>query len=173
VTFCERAGPTALRADLVRALSFSAEPVRLEPTGTPATGAIAAVWNGERGLVVLIVREIEPAAVRRFEFELPIESVADLDGAIERAHEFAEQLGFYMDAGEFSGLDPEAQSERIAGWNALRKLARRRRAESEATPELETAAQAAAEERPQAVLGKIALVRRERPSALARILGFF
>jgi hypothetical protein len=122
--FSKTNGPTALRADLVRALSFSHG--RIERLGAGATvsslAALAGVWNGHKGHVALIVRGVEPALIERYVGSNPISSEADLDAVIEQGLAFAESLGFSMDAPEFLILSPEEREARIYRWNKLRKL---------------------------------------------------
>jgi hypothetical protein len=117
-------GPTALRADLVRALSFSHDRVEhLREGATVASlAALAAVWNGRKGHVALIVRDVEPAAIERYVGSAPILSEDDLDSSVEEGLAFAESLGFSMDAPEFVMLSNEAREERIYRWNKLRKI---------------------------------------------------
>ncbi len=122
--FSKTDGPTALRADLVRALSFSHD--RIERHGAGATvsslAALAAVWNGRKGHVALIVRDVEPAAIERYVGSGPILSESDLEAVLEEGLAFAESLGFSMDAPEFTILSPEAREARIYRWNKLRKI---------------------------------------------------
>jgi hypothetical protein len=130
--FSKTDGPTALRADLVRALSFSHDRIdRLSDGATVASlAALAAVWNGRKGHVALIVRDVEPAAIERYVGSTPILSEADLDAVIEEGLAFAESLGFSMDAPEFVMLSTEAREERIYRWNKLRKIRSTSRAAS-------------------------------------------
>ena len=130
--FSKTDGPTALRADLVRALSFSHDRIeRLVQGATVASlAALAAVWNGRKGHVALIVRDVEPAAIERYVGSAPILSESDLDSAVEEGLAFAESLGFSMDAQEFVLLSNEAREERIYRWNKLRKIRPASRVES-------------------------------------------
>ena len=122
--FSKTDGPTALRADLVRALSFSHD--RIERRNAAATvsslAALAAVWNGRKGHVALIVRDVEPAAIERYVSSVPIDSEADLDAVVEEGLAFAESLGFSMDAPEFEILSAEEREARVYRWNKLRKV---------------------------------------------------
>ena len=122
--FSKTNGPTALRSDLVRALSFSHD--RIERLAAGATvsslASLAGVWNGRKGHVALIVRDVEPAAIERYVSSNPISSEADLDAAVEEGLAFAESLGFSMDAPEFRILSLEEREARIYRWNKLRKL---------------------------------------------------
>lgn len=137
-------GPTALRADLVRALSFSHDRIdRNVGGGTVASlAALAAVWNGRKGHVALIVRDVEPAAIERYVGSEPILSESELDSAVEEGLAFAESMGFSMDAPEFVMLSNEAREERIYRWNKLRKIRPATQADSSedsapSAPELE------------------------------------
>ncbi len=122
--FSKTDGPTALRADLVRALSFSHDRVerQSEAATVASLAALAAVWNGRKGHVALIIRDVEPAAIERYVGSAPILSEDDLDSAVEEGLAFAESLGFSMDAPEFVMLSNEARGERIYRWNKLRKI---------------------------------------------------
>ncbi len=122
--FSKADGPTALRSDLIHALSFSHD--RIERTSGVSTvsslAALAGVWNGRKGHVALIVRDIEPAAIERYVGSETILSEAELDAAVEEGIAFAEGMGFSMDAPEFPMLSAEAREQRIYRWNKLRKL---------------------------------------------------
>ncbi|MEX2208938.1 MAG: hypothetical protein WEF50_22205 [Myxococcota bacterium] len=144
--FSKTDGPTALRADLVRALSFSHDRIeRLNEGGTVASlAALAAVWNGRKGHVALIVRDVEPAAIERYVGSEPILTESELDSAVEEGIAFAESLGFSMDASEFVMLSNDAREERIYRWNKLRKIRPGSQGESSgdsapSVPELEAA----------------------------------
>ncbi len=131
--FSKLDGPTSLRADLVRALAFSLADVDQDgPDGAKLCRAgVAGIWNGEKGVVVVILRQLEPAAVTRYRFAHPIDNVGDLDSAVESGLGFALSLGFLMDDPEFQRLDETERSLRIARWDEMRKVrgARRSRAE--------------------------------------------
>ncbi len=122
--FSKTNGPTALRSDLVRALSFSHDRIERLSAGAEvlSLAALAGVWNGRKGHVALIVRDLEPAAIERFVSSSPILSEADLDAVVEEGLAFAESLGFSMDATEFLILSPNEREARIGRWNKLRKL---------------------------------------------------
>jgi hypothetical protein len=122
--FSKTDGPTALRADLVRALSFSHDRIEQIRDGAmvASLAALAAVWNGRKGHVALLVRDVEPAAVERYVGSNPILSESDLDAAVEEGLAYAESLGFSMDSPEFVMLSGEAREERIYRWNKLRKI---------------------------------------------------
>jgi hypothetical protein len=124
--FSKTDGPTALRADLVRSLSFSHDPIERLSGGTSvaSVAALAGVWNGKKGHVALLIRDIEPAGLERYVGDAPITTEAALDAAVEEGLAFAETLGFAMDAPEFTSLSSEARDERVYRWNKLRKLRR-------------------------------------------------
>ena len=58
--FAQGDGPTALRADLIRALAFSLQDVEVDMGRGPerARAGLAGVWNGRKGQVVILVRYI-------------------------------------------------------------------------------------------------------------------
>ena len=60
-------GPTALRAELIRALAFSEGKVERAGSAEPvdSVAALAAVWNGRKGYVALLVRDVDPARIER------------------------------------------------------------------------------------------------------------
>ena len=122
--FSKTDGPTALRADLVRALSFSHDRIERERDGeqVASLAALAAVWNGRKGHVAVLIRDVEPAAIERYVGPEPILSEADLDAAVEEGLAWAESLGFAMDAPEFVTLAKQAREDRIYRWNKLRKI---------------------------------------------------
>ena len=117
--FSKTDGPTALRADLVRALSFSHDRIERERDGeqVASLAALAAVWNGRKGHVAVLIRDVEPAAIERYVGPEPILSEADLDAAVEEGLAWAESLGFAMDAPEFVTLAKQAREDRIYRWN--------------------------------------------------------
>jgi hypothetical protein len=122
--FSRSDGPTALRADLVRALAFSVQQCELEtPQGAnePAVAALAGVWNGRKGFVALVLYRIPSQSVERYVFADAIDSDDALSNAIEEGLAFAESFGFGMDAPEFLGLDLEQQEQRLRLWDKLRK----------------------------------------------------
>jgi hypothetical protein len=195
--FAKTKGATAVRADLVRSLSFSRGRIERLRTGATVTSlaALAGVWNGHKGHVALLVRDIEPAAIERYESSNPIASETDLDAVVEEGLAFAENMGFSMDVPEFLMLSRQDRDARLYRWNKLRKL-------RQASPEipaheakelahsptgyeivLEELAQRApsaapALDTPGAVLGRISLVRRDSADArrlelLARLLAYY
>jgi hypothetical protein len=123
--FSRSDGPTALRADLVRALAFSSQqcelPLAQGGASEPAVAALAGVWNGRKGFVALVVYRIESQNVERYVFADPIENESGLDHAVEEGLAFAESFGFGMDAAEFTSLPVEQQEQRLRVWNKLRK----------------------------------------------------
>ena len=133
--FAKSEGPTALRADLVRALSFSEAKVAREGVtdAVESVAALAAVWNGRKGYVAILVRDMEPPRIERYVTEGAITTPEALAEATEEAIAFAESLGFAMDAPAFADLSEVERESRMQRWNKLRKL-RKAAAESEAAP---------------------------------------
>ena len=122
--FAKTDGPTALRADLVRALAFSDGKVEAPGDGAPveSVAALAAVWNGRKGYVALLVRVVEPPRLDRYVTENSITSPEALAVVTEEAIAFAESLGFAMDAHAFAELSEVEREARMQRWNKLRKL---------------------------------------------------
>jgi hypothetical protein len=197
-------GPTSLRQDMVWALAFSLRDSVVETTEGEglAKAGMAAMWNGRKGEVVVLIRRIDPPAVARYRCTDPISSTSDLETAIDAALGFAETLGFMLDNAAFRELTEQEQRDRLETWDALRRVKRKSRSsdgssrkqpESEAAPMVpppttssETAPSRTAQDTPggdevqegQAVLGKIALVRKGGAGArsidpLGRLLSFF
>lgn len=122
--FSRSDGPTALRADLVRALAFSIQQGELEtPQGgtEPAVAALAAVWNGRKGFVALVLYRIASQNVERYVFADTIDGEKALGNAVEEGLAFAESFGFGMDSPDFMELDASQQEQRLRLWNKLRK----------------------------------------------------
>jgi hypothetical protein len=117
-------GPTALRAELIRALSFSEGKLERPGTAEPvdSVAALASVWNGRKGYVALLVRDVEPARIERWVTESTITSEEALANATEEAIGFAESLGFVMDNPEFLKLSAFERDQRVHRWNKLRKI---------------------------------------------------
>src|SRR5262245_5730269 len=117
-------GPTALRAELVRALAFSEGKIERPGSSEPvdSVAALASVWNGRKGYVALIVRDVEPARIERWVTENTITSEEALAAATEEAMAFAESLGFVMDNPEFAKLSIFERDQRVHRWNKLRKI---------------------------------------------------
>jgi hypothetical protein len=122
--FSKSEGPTALRADLVRALSFSEAKVERDGVtdAVESVAALAAVWNGRKGYVAILVRDVEPPRVERYVTEAAITSAEALAAATEEAIAFAESLGFAMDAPAFADLSEAERESRMQRWNKLRKV---------------------------------------------------
>jgi hypothetical protein len=169
--FSQMDGPTALRPDFVRALAFSLDEVEISTSvGMRLAGAaIAAVWNGHKGFVAVIVRHAEPARVDRYVHAEPAASEADLDAQTEAALAFAETLGFAMDSPEFAGLDAGERDRRLARWNLMRKVR-----PLPAPPPQETSLAASAQDAPSAEPSAPAgLVGDIDPAAAARSVSGF
>lgn len=182
--FSEQAGATALHPELVYALTFSQETLPLEPSGPPTRAALVGVWNGERGLAVVILRQVDPPNVRRFQFDRDITSIAALDEAVVQACAFAGEFGFHMDDPRYRDLTDELREQRFQKWEAMRKVRKpraRRSPFAEADVPARSASGSAGQAAPanfdgestRAILGRVALVRRGSRKALARILGSF
>jgi hypothetical protein len=194
--FKEAEGPTALREDLVWALSLSVGVCELEtPEGFErCCGGLVGVWNGRKGFVSLLIRLADQPSIRRLVYAEPLTSMEHLDEAMEAGMSFAETLGFTMDEPEFRGLEPEARELRLEAWNDLRKLSRAPAAlrdlpspggdsdwEEDATTPRHVPAAASDEDEAgdgPAILGKLSLVRRregeeEIADPLVRLLSYF
>ena len=126
--FAKSDGPTSLRPDLVWALAFSLEPVEIDTSAGRRTceAAMAAIWTGAKGEVVVVIRQVEPAAVARYRFTEPITSVEDLDLAVDNALGFVAQMGFLPDQTDFRSLPGPERKERLERWNWIRKVRRSR-----------------------------------------------
>lgn len=122
--FAKSDGPTALRADLVRALAFSEAKVAQpgDEILVESVAALAAVWNGRKGYVAILVRRESPPSLDRYVSESAITSAEALAVATEEAVAFAESLGFAMDAPAFGELTEVERDARMQRWNTLRKL---------------------------------------------------
>jgi len=184
--FVEKDGPTALRPELLRALSLSVEAIPV-PSSTGldrCCAALSGVWNGKRGYVAVLVRNLDVPEVRRFVNEEPIASESLLGSAVDAGLAFAESMGFTMDGHEFQGLGEAQQRERLGSWNEVRKTARRPRYLGPLTrpgpaapaPGAAASAPRAPEPRPvearddgesgKAVLGRLSIVRRTEDGTL-------
>lgn len=117
-------GPTALRSELIRALAFSEGKIERPGSAEPidSVAALAAVWNGRKGYVALLVRDVDPARIERWVTENTITSEEALAAATEDAMVFAESLGFAMDNPEFTKLSDFERDQRMHRWNKLRKV---------------------------------------------------
>lgn len=182
-------GPTALRAELVRALCFS---LSLERISEPdfegdCCAAISAVWNGKKGYVAILVRQADPALLRRYVTPRSCRSESSLRETLDQAVEFLDGMGFSMDSHEFEGLSSAERENRLEEWNALRKLDRSPRCfgavESAATAEPDAPEPEPAPEPERApedgdagksVLGRLALVQKgsERLEPIVRLLSY-
>jgi hypothetical protein len=179
-------GPTAIRPAMVRAMAFSLADVE-QTSGhrrESVRGALAAVWNGRAGQVVVVVRFVERGDVERYAWTEPIRSESDLEEAIRAGISCAENLGLQMDDAEFGTLSAAEQKARMRRWNELRKGGKPAKGEkpkkaakppttpakaSEPRPKTpeprpEVAAQRPAESTdkasPRTVLGRVAVVRK-------------
>ncbi len=117
-------GPTALRADLVRGLSFSSGPqeIRTDDRVEQAVAGVASVWNGSRGFVAVLFRFIDPPRVERYMTSEPLTDDSGLASAQAAALEFARSRGFRMDDPEFAGLAEDLRAKRLHNWNLIRKV---------------------------------------------------
>ena len=194
--FLEVDGPTALRPAMVRALAFSTGETQVETSDGQerCVAAVAAVWNGRRGYVAVLLRFLDKPLVRRFAFSDAIRSLEEMSIPLEEGMGFAASLGFVMDPAEFLSLDPAQKQARLRRWNQLRKPISRpmyARGAQGAAPNERAGSKPGAERqagaapaRPSvgegarpAVLGRISLVRQggaeERPNLLTQLLAFF
>jgi hypothetical protein len=187
--FVEQEGPTALRADLVRALALSGwADVACDSAGTleRCCAGVCAVWNGRRGYVAVVVRSLALPRLHRFVYRDRIREESGLAPALAAAVRLAQDLGFVVDAPDFCELEPERQAERLRCWNQLRKtyrwprylgLAEDQNALSQLALRPPPPAAAPAEER--AVLGRIGIAQRVQSAdgtgvdAEGRLLSFF
>ncbi len=117
-------GPTALRADLVRGLSFSNGPqeIRTDDRAEQAVAGVASVWNGSRGFVAVLFRFIDPPRVERYMTSEALTDDSALASAQAAALEFARSRGFRMDDPEFAGLAEDLRAKRLHNWNLIRKV---------------------------------------------------
>lgn len=194
--FKEAEGPTALREDLVWALSLSLGVCELEtPEGFErCCGGLVGVWNGRKGFVSLLIRLADQPSIRRLVYAEPLTSMEDLEEAMEAGMSFAETLGFTMDEPDFRGLEPDARQARLKAWSDLRKLSREPAAlrdlpsrsgdsdwDGEATAPQHVLATATDEDEADdgpAILGRVSLVRKREgeeddADPLVRLLSYF
>ena len=182
-------GPMALQAELVRALSLSLNATKLD--GSDLEGrfcaALAAVWNGKKGTVALLLRNLDKPILRRHVFSGPLTSAKAVASAVDEGIAFAESMGFKMDQPDFAELDEPEQTERLGCWNDLRraknKVSHIKIARTGAGARGKAAAKPAAASEPEsaaepgkAVLGRLALVRQDTSGLagpLARLLSYF
>ena len=179
-------GPTALRAELVRALCFSLSLERISEPGFEGDccAAISAVWNGKKGYVAILVRQAEPPLLRRYVTAHSCRSESALRETLDKAVDFLEDMGLSMDSYEFEGLSSAERDNRLEEWNALRKLNRSPRCfgtvESAAAPAPVDRPEPEPERTPEegdagkSVLGRLALVQKgsERLDPIARLLSY-
>ena len=174
--FKESEGPTALRHELVQALSFSRGTAELETPGGDerCCAALVGVWNGKKGFVAVLVRQLDNPLIRRWAYEDRLDDQGAVATAVEAGLAFASSLGFEMDSSTFTGLDKEAQSARFDEWNALRKLGREPSNAHDTPTSSEVSSPITADEHGGAVLGRLSLVRKGgNVTALARLLSYF
>jgi hypothetical protein len=124
--FAQTDGPTALRRDLVHALSVAESEawVELEPGAPPvrAVAAVGGVWNGRKGYVAVLMRVLDPPLIHRFTYKDPLDTLDDLSRAVNAAIELVQDYGFRMDASAFRALPEAQQVHRMRVWDAIRKL---------------------------------------------------
>ena len=171
--FTREDGPTALRADLIRGLSFStrAEEIATVSGEEPerAVAGVASVWNGNSGFIAVLIRILDPPRVDRYVYGEPLETIGEFESIARKAVEFATQLGFKMDAPEFTSLVPDRQEERLRQWNRIRK--------SRPLKKPGAAGESIQSSGSSAILGKVSLVRKgadpRRLEPLSHLLSFF
>jgi len=180
--FKEAEGPTALRAELVQALSLSLGSAEIETeTGCEeCCAALAGVWNGKKGFVALLVRRLERPSLQRWVYSEPLRDPKQVESAIEAGIDFAESLGFALDDSSFVNLGDAEKQRRLECWNDVRKLSRSPMEQiAVGSAAEESAAQAvkdAANGESVAILGRLSLVRRQDEPAIeliARLLSYF
>lgn len=127
--FSESDGPTALRADLVSALSLSLDVVEISGKGGPGRfcAALGSVWNGKKGYVAVLLRQVNRPFLRRFVFDQVIDTREVLAQAVDEGIAFVESMGFTMDHPEFEALSAAEQERRVEIWNDIRKTKRKLR----------------------------------------------
>jgi hypothetical protein len=185
--FSRRDGPTALRPDLVRALAFSLQDAEVDLGRglTHSRAGMAAVWNGKKGQVVILVRFVEAGETERYVYTEPISSERELLEAIDAALGFTESLGLLMGGTEFHELETTSREAEIQKWNALRsqegsdsgKRAKAKSGKRKAASPLEDS-QSVAVDGPRAVVGRVQVVRKrvgpDSPrEGLGRVLSSF
>ena len=111
-------------------------------------------WNGKKGQVVVLVRHLRPVKVIRYVFAQPIVSTADLEYAVDSGFAFVEGMGFRLDSPDFAELSESEKRDRIASWNALRRMSRKAKKRS-----LKRSS-ASPSESQKAELARIRLIRR-------------
>ncbi|MBW2415931.1 MAG: hypothetical protein JRG76_15635 [Deltaproteobacteria bacterium] len=176
--FKELDGPTALRADLVLALSFSHGSAELETDDgiERCCAGLVAVWNGKKGFVAVIVRQLDQPRLRRWVYEASLKDAGSVLTAFEAGLAFTTSLGLEMDEIPYTEIGGDERSSRIDLWNDMRKLSRQPNLGSR--HDAETAAPESAitaDDHGGAVLGRLTLVRKGGGYAgpLARLLSYF
>jgi len=173
--FKEVDGPTALRPDLVLGLAFSRGSAELETDDgiERCCAALVSVWNGKKGFVAVLVRQLDQPRLRRWVYEAPLRDVGAVLTAFEAGMAFTMSLGLDMEVSSYAELDSQEQSNCIDHWNDMRKLSRQPSLPSEGPAEAESPI--TADEHGGAVLGKLSLVRKRGgySNPLARLLSYF
>lgn len=175
--FKEKDGPTALRRELVQALSLSRNLAEVEAAdgAEHCCAGLVAVWNGRKGFVALLIRNLDDPRLRRWVYDDRLKDIDSVSTAVEAGMAFATSLGFDMDSPAFAELDTGEQSRRMNDWNDLRKLSRPLRAalESSGAPDA-SATPITADDHGGAVLGRLSLVKGSGyANPLARLLSYF
>ena len=172
--FREATGPTALRRELVQALTLSRSLAVIETAGGAehCCAGLVAVWNGRKGFVAVLVRSLDDPRLRRWVYDDRLRDVDSVSTAVEAGMAFATSLGFEMDSPAFAELDTDEQSRRMDDWNDLRKLSRQPRMALESSGAAD--APDVADEHVAAALGRLSLVKRAGcGNPLARLLSYF
>jgi hypothetical protein len=175
--FKEKDGPTALRRELVQALSLSRSLAVIEAAdgAEHCCAGLVAVWNGRKGFVAVLVRSLDGPRLQRWVYDNRLKDIDSVSTAVEAGMAFATSLGFDMDSPAFAELEAGEQGRRMDEWNDLRKLSRQPRAslESSAGADVSTTP-ITADEHGEAVLGRLSLVKRAgSANPLARLLSYF
>lgn len=120
--FARRDGPTALRPELIRAMAFTHQDGEIETAHGKVLvrAAMAAVWDGRLGQVLMLIRFVAYGHVDRFACQKRITSERELTEAVGAALETAERMGLRLDDPEFDALDDDGRRERVSRWNDLR-----------------------------------------------------
>ena len=125
--FAQANGPTALRPELIFALSLSLDEAELSlPAGDgPYCAALAAAWNGKKGTVAVLLRHLKEPIVIRHVFNGRLASEEAVNSAVDEGIAFAESLGFAMDHPAFRDIGARQQKQRLGAWNDLRRTKKR------------------------------------------------
>lgn len=171
--FTKGQGPTRLKVDLVWAIAFSladAEVPTDDGSVVAACAGMAALWNGRRGEVVVLIRHRESGEIDRYHWSEQLLELDDLNSAVDASQSFCESLGFLLDGSDFRGVEDEERRERLQRWEQLCKTASGRRAAGEAASRGRKAKRRSEEEADdesgdddadRSVLARISLVRKE------------